>query len=49
MLTRWIDTAVLMIFTAPVLVLSKLLARRDAARVGNRQPAEVLISARTSV
>lgn len=49
MLTRWIDTAVLMIFTAPVLVLSKLLAGRDAARVGNRQPSDALISARTSV
>jgi len=29
MLTRWIDTAVLIIFTAPVLVLSKLLAACD--------------------
>jgi len=29
MLTRWIDTAVLMVFTAPVFVLSRLLAWRD--------------------
>jgi hypothetical protein len=29
MLTRWIDTVVLIIFTAPVFVLSRLLAWRD--------------------
>ena len=49
MLTRLIDTAVLMIFSVPVLALSKLLVWRDAAHVGNRQPAGALISARTRV
>jgi hypothetical protein len=49
MLTRSIDTAVLIIFTAPVLVLTRLLVWRDAARVGNRQPAGALVSARTRV
>ena len=49
MLTRWIDTAVLIIFTAPVLMLSKLLAWREAARVGNRQSTDALTAARTSV
>ena len=48
MLTRWIDTAVLIIFTAPVLVLSNLLARRDTARLGKRRPADTLISAQNS-
>jgi len=49
MFTRLIDTAVLMIFSVPVLVLSKLLVSRDAAQVGNRQPAGALISARIRV
>ena len=30
MLTRWIDTAILIIFTSPVLVISRLLIWREA-------------------
>jgi hypothetical protein len=48
MLTRWIDTAILIIFTPPVLVISRLLIWREALKAArDRHSIDPLIFART--